>query len=71
MQVDDKNAVVLTERQKSILTLMISGMKNDSIAQELGISVNTVKYHKKVIFRQLGAVSASQATAIAFALELI
>jgi DNA-binding NarL/FixJ family response regulator len=63
--------MVLTDRQKNILSLMAKGLKNEAIAVQMGISVNTIKYHKKVIFEQLGAISASQAVAIALSLNII
>lgn len=61
----------LTDRQKDILRLMAKGLKNDAIAIDLGISINTIKYHKKVIFKQLSAVSASQAVAVALSKNVI
>ena len=38
------------ERQREILYLTMQGLKMEAIAQELNISVNTVKYHKKKHF---------------------
>lgn len=69
--VPDIAKLQLTDRQKDILRLMAKGLKNDAIAIDLGISINTIKYHKKVIFKQLSAVSASQAVAVALSKNVI
>lgn len=63
--------VLLTDRQRAILGMMARGMKCQAIVSELGITINTVKYHKKIIFNQLNAASASQEVAIAMSLKLI
>ncbi|MCL3781915.1 RNA polymerase sigma-70 factor [Prolixibacteraceae bacterium JC049] len=36
----------LPDQQKSVLTFAMNGYKNSEIGEELGISVNTVKFHK-------------------------
>lgn len=55
----------LTERESEILQLMASGMPNKLIATQLYIALGTVKSHAKAILYKLGAVSRTQATAIA------
>lgn len=44
----------LTSKATRILELASNGKDRNQIAKELGISVNTVKYHKKKIFSQIG-----------------
>lgn len=42
-----------TPQQALVARLMVDGLDNDQIASELGISVNTVKFHLKNIYRKL------------------
>ncbi len=42
----------LTPAQKNIFWQVVSGTKNREIAEELGISVNTVKTHRSAIFQK-------------------
>lgn len=44
----------LSKRQKSIIELVKKGKTNKEIAHSLNISVNTVKYHLKIIYAILG-----------------
>jgi NarL family two-component system response regulator YdfI len=45
----------LSERERQIAALVARGLKNKDIAQELGISENTVKRHLQSIFNKTGA----------------
>lgn len=51
----------LTDRQLGILRMLPSRLTLREIADELGISVNTLKFHLKVIYRKLGCGSRSEA----------
>ncbi|WP_028995441.1 LuxR C-terminal-related transcriptional regulator [Azonexus hydrophilus] len=42
----------LTASQRKVFWLVVNGRKNAEIAEELGISVNTVKTHRSVIFQK-------------------
>jgi DNA-binding NarL/FixJ family response regulator len=53
----------LTPRELEVLELMVSGAKNQKIAEQLVITEGTVKSHVKHILRKLGAVNRSQAIA--------
>jgi DNA-binding CsgD family transcriptional regulator len=44
---------LLNERQKEILELLQLGKSNKEIGEALFISVNTVKYHLKIIYEVL------------------
>jgi two-component system nitrate/nitrite response regulator NarL len=51
----------LTERELEVLHLMAGGLTNRAIAQELGITENTVKYHVNAILGKTGAQSRTDA----------
>lgn len=50
----------LTARHQETVTLVINGLNNQEIAEQLGISVNTVKSDLKKIFKDLGVSYRSQ-----------
>lgn len=41
----------LTAKQLAVLKLMAKGLTDKSMAQELGLNIGTIKYHKQNIFR--------------------
>ncbi len=45
--------VDLTQREKDVLRLMVTGVGNEEIANQLFIATNTVKNHVRNIFRKL------------------
>jgi DNA-binding NarL/FixJ family response regulator len=51
----------LTPQQKRVLTLIAEGLDNDTIAQTLSVSKNTVKTHVREIFQKLGVTDRTQA----------
>lgn len=55
----------LTDREREVLELVATGITNREVAQELFISVNTVKVHLRNVFAKLGAESRTEATMIA------
>ncbi|MBY0686935.1 LuxR C-terminal-related transcriptional regulator [Microbacterium marinilacus] len=59
----------LSDRESEVLDLMVQGWRNDAIAETLGISVNTVKFHTSNVFRALGVSSRAEAIAAAVAAE--
>ncbi len=44
----------LTQREREALALLLGGAQNIEIAERLGISSNTVKYHVRNLLRKLG-----------------
>jgi DNA-binding NarL/FixJ family response regulator len=50
---ETKNLISVEEEH--ILLLLQKGYSNQTISKETGISVNTVKYHLKKIFKKLHA----------------
>ena len=61
----------LTQRELTILSLLSTSMSNSEIADELCLSVNTVKTHLAAIYRKLPASRRREAVSRARELELI
>lgn len=57
--------ILLSDRELEILKLVASGKSNQSIADQLSISENTVKYHLKNILQKLGVSNRTEAVTIA------
>ncbi len=55
----------LTPREAEVLVLLAEGLSNKSIAQRLGISDRTAKFHVESILGKLGAESRSEAIVLA------
>lgn len=58
---NNHGAIKLTKRESEVLTLLASGYKNNDIAQELVITVQTVKNHVRNIFNKFGVESRVEA----------
>jgi two-component system, LuxR family, response regulator FixJ len=56
---------VLTSRERDVLSLLVAGLPNKAIAQDLGISPRTVEIHRAHVMEKLGARSLSTALQIA------
>lgn len=56
---------VLSKRESEVLRLLSIGMSNQEIADELGISRNTVRSHVSNILEKVGARNRTQAVAYA------
>lgn len=61
----------LTERECQVLALMVEGLTNPQIAQELFISRSTVKFHVSNILSKLAAASRTEAVALALRHDLV
>ena len=68
---DDKGETSLTERELLVLRLVASGASNSEIADNLSISVNTVKSHLKNILEKLHLDNRTQAATYAFERGLV
>jgi LuxR family maltose regulon positive regulatory protein len=55
----------LTDRERDVLRLLPSRLALSEIAKELYVSVNTLKFHLRIIYRKLGVNSREEAAAIA------
>ncbi len=67
---DSKN-YILTQKQLQILKMMAKGLPDKIIAFNQGISINTVKYHKKFIFKKLNVECTAQALIKCIKLNLL
>jgi len=54
----------LTRRELEVLSDLASGRTNKQIARDLGVSLNTVKFHVRNLFQKLDVNSRSQAIAL-------
>lgn len=60
---NDKLHTPLTEREHDALALSLEGKLNKEIADELFVSVNTVKFHLRNIYQKLGVTNKKEAKA--------
>ncbi len=61
----------LTERERTVLALMVEGLNNTQIAQQLVVSPSTIKSHVSNILAKLGVASRTEAVALAVRRKLI
>ena len=61
----------LTEKEREILTLLVKGLSNLEISNQLSVSVATVKFHLTNIFSKLGAKNRVQAATTALEHNLV
>ncbi|GLY06625.1 LuxR C-terminal-related transcriptional regulator [Actinoplanes sp. NBRC 101535] len=54
----------LTERERDVLRLVVTGAANQEIAHTLNISINTAKYHVANLLRKFGARSRAELAAL-------
>ena len=60
----------LTERERDVLKCMVAGLNNQEIAEQLVISLGTVKFHISNIFQKLGVDSRVEAVKAALEQKL-
>ena len=58
---DDLQDAPLTDRETDVLDLLAEGLSNQRIAERLGISPHTVKFHIASIYDKLDARTRTQA----------
>lgn len=58
------DSVPLSAREREVLRLVMSGARNNSIAEQLGISGNTVKFHVSNLLRKAGVSSRAELVAL-------
>ena len=68
---DDPLVEPLTPRELQVLELVADGLPNKTIAMELGVSDETVKFHLGSILGKLGASNRTDAVRLAFRRGLI
>ena len=57
----------LTPREREVLFLLATGLNNEQVAEQLGLSSETTRTHLKRAMRKLGATTRVQAVAVAAA----
>ncbi|MBW9111444.1 helix-turn-helix transcriptional regulator [Microbacterium trichothecenolyticum] len=62
---DLPDAVDASPRERDVLRLVVAGRRNRDIAQTLGVSENTVKFHVSNLLRKSGASSRTELVALA------
>ncbi len=60
-----QDAAQLTERELDVLREMASGAQNKEIADQLVLSINTIRFHVANIFQKLGVRTRTQAVHVA------
>lgn len=70
-QVDINRIRTLTPREIEVLQMLISGLSNKVVAQQLHISEHTVKFHISSIFQKLDVSTRTEAVAVGVRLGLI
>ena len=68
---EDPPVPELSPRQKEILESITRGLTNTDIANQLGISVTSVKSHMESLFTKIGAANRAEAVAIALRKHLL
>lgn len=61
----------LTDRERDVLKLMVLGLKNPQIAEQLVITVSTVKFHISTIFKKLQVSTRTEAVVTAINQRLV
>ena len=61
----------LTERERQVLALMAEGKTNQEIAEELTLSVGTVRFHVSNILSKLGVSNRTEAVSLALQQKLV
>ena len=54
----------LTKREKELLSSLAGGATNNQLAEELGVSVNTIKFHLRNLYEKLDVRNRAQAVAM-------
>jgi DNA-binding NarL/FixJ family response regulator len=62
---EDSNIAQLTPREREVLTLLARGMSDREIAQQLTVSLYTVKSHVRSVLQKLQVASRHEAARLA------
>lgn len=66
-----RTATLLTEQELAMLRALADGEKTEDTSRRLCLSINTVKSHRRRMYRRLGASGAAHAVALGFAACLL
>ena len=61
----------LTDREREVMALIVDGKSNAHIAESLGISLSTARFHVSTILSKLGAANRAEAAALAVKHRLV
>lgn len=61
----------LGQQQRRVLALLTKGLTNPEIAQHMGTSVSTTRYHVSTILRKLDVSNRSEAVALAIRMDIV
>jgi DNA-binding NarL/FixJ family response regulator len=70
-QQQHETEIALTDREREVLFLLVQGLSNAQIADQLNISRATVKFHIGGIFTKLGVANRAEAIALAYKQRLV
>lgn len=70
-QPEKKPGFDLTDREREVLALMVEGLNNKQISEELVVSVSTTKFHVSSILSKLNAASRTEAVSMALKNKLL
>lgn len=66
-----RRQVIFTPRRVRVLQLAAAGYGNQETAEELGVTLETVKTHWRIILAGIGARNRTEAVALAFRTNLL
>ncbi len=67
---EDENAIDFTPRERKILKYIIQGFENHEIAEELHVSIHTVKFYASSIIKKLNAKNRTHAAFLAMQMNI-
>jgi len=67
----EHNSAALTEREQTVLALLVAGYRNREMAERLQVSLKTVEFHVSQVLEKLGVRSRTEAMGKAIARGLI
>lgn len=68
-QLPNPLAITLSKREKEVMRLVVDGMDNRSVGEQLGISPRTVEVHKSRLMAKVGAKNLAELMRIAMAMQ--
>ncbi|MFT3827458.1 MAG: response regulator transcription factor [Chitinophagaceae bacterium] len=71
MRKDEQQSIVLTRREKEVLSLIADGLTNNEIAQKLFISVTTVETHRRNLLTKFDARNIASLIKMAVQMQLV
>jgi FixJ family two-component response regulator len=60
----------LTQREQTVMRLIVTGLRNKEVASQLGTSIKTVKIHRSRVMSKMGVASFAELVAVSFHLGL-